>query len=341
MLVIKNINPLFLKLNNHPSFKREMVYFILIFVLTGFLLSITQVFGESPDYSQYEYFFDLVRSEGLDVLIYSRFEHGFSIFAFVLTTLFTINVVVYSLIVVAAMLLKGWAISAYSSSKNIFLVVTIFYLVRYFPLHELTQIRGACGISLTLAGAIFLWKECFFRGILLCALAVTFHMSTMAIIPMFFLVKLTKRKRIIFIATVVFILIYTYTEKFSGYLANSITVFDNYQTAGYGDTRPNPFAVQLLIDWAMIFAAFILWDKLSQLMKRIILLQLIGMMIFYGGFDFPVISHRIRELYSVFWIFFVAHGLQNKGTKLVTYGFVFVCFVFYGYMFFLSGKFFH
>src|ERR1039458_1977397 len=100
------------------SFNRRGYYLIALFALCGFLLSVTQILGESPDYSGYADFFDLVRSEGLDVLVVSRFEPGFSIFAVLLIKLFTTNVVVYGCIVAVAMLLKGWAISAYSSSHK-------------------------------------------------------------------------------------------------------------------------------------------------------------------------------------------------------------------------------
>jgi hypothetical protein len=46
--------------------------------------------------------------------------------------------------------------------------------------------------------------------------------------------------------------------------------------------------------------------------EHVLLLELIGMAIFYVALDFPVIAHRSREFFSIFWIFFVVQGLQNK-----------------------------
>jgi hypothetical protein len=86
---------------------------MVLFALFGFLLAITQTLGQSPDYSDYDIFLNLVRSERLNVIAVSRFEPGFSILAIFLTNLFTTNLIIYGWIVVAAMLFKGWAIAAY------------------------------------------------------------------------------------------------------------------------------------------------------------------------------------------------------------------------------------
>jgi len=328
------------RLNMRISLRRSWNYPIALFAFIGFLLAVTQIFGSSPDYSDYNDFFDLVRSEGLDVLVVSRFEPGFSILALVLTKLFTANVVVYGCIVGAAMLLKGWAINAYSSSQKIFIIVAAFYLARYFPLHELTQLRAACAIALMLTGAIVLWKGNLLFGILICSLALTFHMSAAAIIPALFLTS-TKRWQVVFIAFVAFVVVFIFSGLITGYLANLIKILDAYQNGGFGENKPNPFSIHLLIDWTMIAVSLIMWNRLTLLMKRIVLLELIGMAIFYGAIDFAVIAHRLREFYSVFWVLFVVDGLRQKATRLMTYGFVFVSVIFYFYMFIIAGTFFH
>lgn len=328
------------RLVRHISFKRQGVFLMMLFALFGFLLAITQILGQSPDYSDYNDFFDLVRSEGLDVLAVSRFEPGFSVLALVLTKLFTTNVIVYGWIVVAAMLFKGWAINAYSSSQKIFFVVAAFYFSRYFPLHELTQLRAACAIALILVGAVFLWKGNFLIGILICASALLFHMSAAAVIPALFVVA-SKRRQVLFISFIAFVFTFAFSGILTGYLGDFIPMVDAYQAGGFGEDRPNPFAIQLLIDWTMIAVSLIMWDRLSLLMKRVVLLEIIGMAIFYGGLDFAVVAHRIREFYSVFWVLFVADGLRQNGTRLLIYSFVFVSVIFYSYVFIVSKTFFN
>lgn len=316
------------------------MYLILPFVFIGFLLSVTQILGESPDYSQYDEFFDLVRSEGLDTLIVSRFEPGFSIFSIFLTALFATNVFVYSWIVVAAMLLKGWAISVYSADQKIFFIVAAFYFARYFPIHELTQLRAACAIALILVGAIVLWEGNFLVGTLICASTLLFHMSAAAVIPALFLPS-SKRWQVMFIAFATLVLTSTFSDFFTGYLGDFIPIVAAYQTGGFGEDRPNPFAIQLLIDWTMITVSLIMWNRLSSLMKRIVLFEIIGMAIFYGAIDLAVVAHRTREFYSVFWVLFVTDGLRQNGTKLLTYSFVFVSAIFYSYVFIISETFFN
>lgn len=339
MILSQNISPILRNLFIFLSGKRNRLYLILLFVFFGYLLSVSQILGESPDYSQYDEFFDLVRSEGLDVLAVSRFEPGFSIFVLVLTKLFTTNVIVYGWICVAAMLLKGWAINACSSSQWVFFVVAAFYFSRYFPLHELTQLRAAFAIALILVGAIFLWKRNFLIGALICASALLFHMSAAAVIPALF-VAASKRWQVMLIAFMAFVFTSAFSGILTGYLGDFIPMVGAYQAGGFGVDKPNAFAIQLLIDWTIIAVSLIMWDSLSLLMKRIVLLEIIGMEIFYGGIDFAVIAHRLREFYSIFWVLFVADGLRQKGTKLLTYSFVFVCVIFYSYVFIFSENFF-
>jgi len=334
------INQISGRLNMRIPFKRWSVYLIVVFSCLGFLLAVTQILGQSPDYSSYDDFLNLVRSEGLDTLAVSRFEPGFSLFSFFLTTLFATNVVVYSWIVVAAMLLKGWAIHAYSSSQKIFIVVAAFYLVRYLPLHELTQLRAACAIGFLMVAATLLWNGNRLYGLLACVTALLFHMSAAAIIPALFLPP-PKRWQVIFIAIVTFVLTFMFSSFLTDYLANFIQIIESYETQGFGELEPNPFAIQLLIDWAMIAVSLVMWNRLSLLMRRIIILELLGMAIFYGAIEFPSIAHRIREFYSVFWVFFVADGLRQKATRLVTYGFILVSIIFYSYVFVFSGTFYH
>lgn len=324
------------------SIKKRNLYTIIFFGLSlffAFLFAATRIFGVSPDYFEYDIFFDLARREGFDTFLSSRFEPGFTIAAVFFTKIFTTNSIVYGWIVLAAMLLKGYAINAYSSSKQIFIVVSIFYFIRYFPLHELTQLRAACAIALALWAAIAIWNGRFFEGILFCGLAMSFHFSVVAVIPALFFSP-TKRWRVLLFALMAFVLTSISVGAITNYAGNLIQIVNVYQVNGFGDDKPNPFSVQLLLDWAMIVISLFIWDRLTLLMKRIVLLELVGMALFYGGMEFAVIAHRMREFYSVFWILFVADGLRYGITRLLSFGFIFLSIVFYLYIFFFSGTFF-
>jgi hypothetical protein len=253
---------------------------------------------------------------------------------------FSTNAVIYGWIVLTVMLLKGWAINTYSSSQKILLIAATFYFVRYFPLHELTQLRAACGIGFLMVAATLLWKGNRLYGLLACAMALLFHMSVALLVPAL-LVQPTKRWHVITMGLGVFLPIFMGASFVSGYLGNYISVFSGYEELGFGHEAPNPFSVALVLDWAMIALALIKWNGLSLLMRRIVFLELVGMAIFYGALGFPVIAHRFREIFSVFWVFFVADGLRNRAVRLPTAGFVVASIVFYSYSFIFSGAFFH
>jgi len=327
-------------LASHITLKSKRFYLILLLALTGFLLSTFQIFGNSPDYKNYEIFFDLLRQNGLYVIGEYRFEPGFTFFSLILTALFTSNALVYGLIVAAVLLMKGWAINAYSSSKLVIIVVVMFYFARYFPLHELTQLRAAGAIGFMMVAAIFIWRGNLLLGLLACALAAMFHMSAAAIIPALFIYP-AKHWQNIAIGICVFILVFLFGGLLTYLLGNHLAVFAAYQVHGFGDYAPNPLSPTLLLDWTMIVIALIMWSKLSLLMKRIVFMQIIGMAIFYGAMDFPVISHRIREFYSVFWVFFVADGLRLKDMRFPIAGFISASILLYSYLFIFSGEFFY
>lgn len=324
------------------TFKKQDAYAIAltgIFITFAFLFAASRIFGNSLDYFEYDVFFDMARRENVNALFLSRFEPGFTIVAIFLTQLLTSNSIVYGWIVVATMLVKGWAIGVYSSSKQIFIIVAVFYFVRYFPLHELTQLRAACAIAFALWGAMAIWNGRFFAGFLICALAISFHISVIAVMPAFFLSPI-KRWKVLFFALITFVLTTIFVGVVTNYAGNLIQIVSTYQANGFGDDKPNPFSVQLLIDWIMIAISLLIWDRLTLLMKRIVLLELVGMALFYGGVEFAIIAHRMREFYSVFWILFVADGLRYGLTRVLSLGFIFISIVFYMYIFFLSGTFF-
>jgi len=94
------------------------------------------------------------------------------------------------------------------------------------------------------------------------------------------------------------------TEFFISHLGGYFQTVEMYQQYGFHEVKPNPLSIHLIIDWVVIFGSLMNWKKLSPLMKRIIFIELIGMSFFYGCIKFGVIAHRVRELFSVFWVFF-------------------------------------
>lgn len=331
-----------IRINKSLNLSRNFVYLDLkywylaiFFSLVGFVLSITQVFGLSRDYQNYVDFFDLARNDGFLVLSGNRFEPGFSILSLFFVNIFNSDLIVYSFFVLISMLLKGLAIGILSPSKKIFLLICLFYMARYFPLHELTQLRVSVGAGLILLGAVFFWSGRVFWGGVICALALLFHLSTAAIIPII-LISQSKRWRVILIAIVIFVFIFYAADILNEYFSGFIPVLNDYEKSkDQFELRPNPIAIYILIDWAMIIWSLLYWKRLSETMRHIIFIELVGLSIFYGAMDFSAVAIRVRELYGVFWIVFAISGLKKRDTALPVFVFVIANIYFYFYLFFL------
>jgi len=308
--------------------------------LVVFILVFYQVPGESRDWQNYDGFFELLRTEGFDTLTISRFEPGFVILSFLLTELFSSNLAVFGIIAASAMFLKCWVINQISPKRTIFLFIMFFYLVRFAPLHELTQSRVACSTAFLLLAFVLLQRGNRLGGLTACAAALAFHFSAIVIIPFLF-VQSSSRKTVLMVSAAVFITTLLGVGLIESSFQGSIAVVRMYQEAGFGDVAPNPLSAALLLDWGMIGAGLVMWNRLSSRMKHVLLLELVGMAIFYASMDFAVISHRIREFLSVFWIVFIAEGLQQEQlVKEVSILFVMASLILYSYIFIFSGQFF-
>lgn len=319
-------------------FKWHPIYTIFVFSIFGYILSANQFFGISRDYINYVAIFDQARSISLNTLFETRIEPGFTALSIILTKLFSVNLIVYSLIVFASLLLKGWAISNKLLSTKIFFVVAAFYLVRYFPIHELTQLRIGLAISLVLAGSIFLWNGNILVGTLICISSMLFHVSVAAIIPALYIYT-PKRWKVTLISLTFFLTSFFLAGLATEYLSGFLTILKDYEAnEQFGELKPNILAPYILIDLTMIIISIINWRRLTKLMRRVIILEIIGFSIFYGAIEFSVIAIRIRELFSVFWILYVADGLKQKGMALFIYVFILTNIIFYFYLFFLYSK---
>jgi len=316
----------------------KSIFSIALFSLFGFVLSVTQFFGISPDYPNYVLFFDLLRYEKFDIFVESRFEPGFSLIALALQSFLESDVAVYSSIVASALLVKGWVLRLWGVRGISFFVLSAYYFVVFFPLHELTQLRAACAIALVMTGAVQIWSGRIGIGLFICGTSLLFHISAAGVIPALFLF-FDKRWQVILCGFAVFVITSAFAAAFTGTLGIYFQTVGLYQATGFGND-PNPVSVELLIQWAMVVTSLLFWQHLTDAMRRIILLEIVGLAIFYGAIEYAVIAHRIREFYSVFWVFFLGAGLRNRGTRQLSVGFIAGSIIFYYYNIFVIEAYF-
>lgn len=315
---------------------RLFIYVIcLLLSLVVFLFIFFEILGESRDWYYYSIFFDSLHIAGLDALSTSRFEPGFVIVSIMLTTVLSSNLAVYGIIAACAMFLKCWAMSQFTYRFEFYFVVVFFYFVRFFPLHELTQIRVACSVAFLFIAFVLLWRGNWIGGLTACAAAVAFHFLALFVIPFLLLTQSYSRKTVIIASLAVLLTTLFGIELVINYFQDSFKTIRMHQEMGFGDKAANVISAALLLDWGMIIAGLVMWDRLSPIMKHILLIELVGMAIFYASRDFPVISHRVREYYATYWIFYVSQGLQQKGrVKEFVFLFVIANFVLYLYIYF-------
>ena len=146
-----------ISLDKRNLLRQGRLIWLIALALVCAVIAGTRIFGNSPDYISYDQFFDIARQYHLEALKVTRFESGFVILSLVFTTLFSLNTSVYAALVFISMMLKGWVIFLSSTTLSIFSIIALLYLVRYFSLHELTQLRAALGIGLVLVGTSFIW----------------------------------------------------------------------------------------------------------------------------------------------------------------------------------------
>lgn len=321
--------------------------------LTWIVLSVTifglissRILGDSQDWLNYESFFESLRDEGLSLISSNRFEPGFTILSYLFVSVFPSNLSVFAGIAAIAFFMKCWVLNQFSINRAVFFLLAIFYLIRFAPLHEFTQLRVAFSISWILVAFVLVVKKNITGSLIACAAGLAFHLSAAVAIPFVVIIYFDDRlrlftlKKMLFISATVF-LTTLLTIKFSiNYLQDNLAVIAMYQEAGFGDEAPNLLSPALLLDWGMIFIALFMWNKLPLIMRYVIFVEIVGMAIFYASIDFQVIAFRIREFFAVFWVFFIAQGLEQKYfIRDIIICFLVVNMVLYSYYFFFNDFF--
>lgn len=332
--------------NRSLSFSSYLI-FCFVVSLGVFFAAKLQFPGESPDWVNYNEFFDLIRDEGLGVLVTNRFEPGFGVVSYLLAQLIESNLTVYGIMAGCAIFLKCWTLNKLHISWSIFLLTLFFYFIRFAPLHELTQLRVACASAFLLLATVLVWRDYRMSGWVAYAMAFTFHFTSVVFFPFIFFASFGQKSKALSLKVTLAIglvsfVVASFTIKLLiNYFQNYFSVVAMYQETGFGEDAPNLFSMALLIDWGMILISMLLWGRLTILMKYVLLIQLVGVSFFYATIDLPVVAFRLREFFSVFWVLFVAEGLKKEsGMRLFLIFFIIGNSIIYSYHFFFGESYF-
>ena len=314
------------------------VIIVIFFAFAGFFFV-----EEGVDYENYARFFDVVRSYDLLDVVSDRIEPLFGILVYYLGQIFTGNFSLYFLLLVLSISLKAGILSSSRQTGAIFVLFVGFYLFRYFPLYELTQIRASLAVGLVmlafqLHGSRVKW--------LLFLLAVLTHYSALLLLPLMFLVDAAQtnsskyqmyEKLIWSFLFASFITIGLMFHAALQYITPYFTSLQIYDAIGFGEETVSPFSATILLDILGILSALALHRHLSPSTRFWLYIQVLGVFSFYALISFPILAFRIRDLFCVFWIFYIRDVFEYQGAvKLHALLFVVSCIIAHSYFYFFG-----
>lgn len=316
---------------NHKNFS------IGIIVAAMFFFAFLKFFEGSPDYIQYESFFELARFD-LAQALERRFEPGFRYLSLLLANFFDSNEFVYALFVVFSICLKMRIIKLLSSGIW-FYIAAIFIVIRFSPLHEFTQIRAS--ISIGLCFFVFYYFQIERNrsaAIFFSLIAVSFHYSSIIVLP-FLYFPVLKRSQAVFLAIFIYFFLFL-SSKFLSSFFYEVIFGGEYNPLENQGVKYNLFSPVFFPEYFLIFFGLFFWNGLNELMKKILVLEIMSFSIFYSLSDYQTLAVRAREFFSVFWVFFIAQAYSvSPVLKLFVFKF-FLMSIFLGYYLFFYLNFF-
>lgn len=307
-------------------------------IIAFFLVAVFQLFVVSRDYENYARFFSEIREYGIISYVRNhRFEPLFSYLSFVISSVFKNNVMVYSLLAILSLWIKGFALRRVSRNWLILFVVLAFYMARFFPLHEMTQIRASFAASFLILAMVYTYQQKNIRSLLCGITTIGFHLSSLVFVPFACCLKKHWRKRDVFYLGIGFFVLLLITKVFLlDFLAVHIPKLAIYRTLEYGG-KASWYARTVILDILLIICGFSFWKGSDNLMHQILFLQVLGILFYYVFLDYAVLAHRLRELLSVFWVLYFPLALNKRGKiRRVMSIFIFLNIVVYIQLYFAS-----
>jgi hypothetical protein len=169
--------------------------------------------------------------------------------------------------------------------------------------------------------------------------AVSFHYLAAAVLPFLFLVKhrfALDKRHALGLGVLLLLAIVLGKYLLFHYLVPIVPRFGG-QTR-LMDATSSYFSPVFYPEFFLIFLSLVFWKDCTDNMKRVIGLQFAGFAIFYGFFEHAVISIRLREVFSVFWLFYVAdYSRVTANLRAGIVIFVLLNIALGSYLFYFSG----
>lgn len=305
-------------------------------------LALFNPLGVTPDYAGYIASFDRARQQSWSQMLSSprAWEPGFMALVFLLAKAIEANSWVFLLIVAFASSFKVGLLYRISSPIAFLLAMVLFFF-KYFPLQDYNQLRGAIAISfLMLVYYQWIWKGNLWLAILFSVFSVSFHYLALALLPFILLAKhpITSKKIFVVVGGLLFCLaLWTLSTVIVAYAAIGIPGLNDYMTR-FKPATSSYLSPVLYPELILCTISLIFWNDCTENMKRVVGIQMMGFAIFYGFFEFDVIAIRLREAFSILWLFYLAdYSRTTPRLRLATVTFVLMNIAVGSYLFYFSN----
>ena len=320
-------------------------FVLLLSVILVLIFGLVYPLGVPPDYLAYlEVFGWTYSATWLQVIDNPKsWEPAFMLLVFGFAKLDFSSTAIFLFFVLIATSFKALLFYKLSTPIAYALVMLVFFF-KIFPLQDYNQLRGALAVGFLM----LFYSEWTFRTNVLSALvyavvAIAFHYLALAVLPLLILACLYVPQQRVVVAVSGVLLAMLIVLGFPVLL--DVVAYLVPRVEGYLVRVSEPAASSyispvLYPEVFLVVVSLYFWRQCTDNMKRIIFLQFLGFGVFYGLFDFGVVSSRLREVVSAFWLFYIAdYAKMSTHLRASTIIFVGMNIVLGVYLFYISDFF--
>lgn len=279
---------------------------ILLLVAAGGVIAGTRPFGMPRDYLEYREYFDLVRARGCGEALARRFEPGFALAICWLAKLDGItSELTFALVAAAGLALK---LPLLRKAGSFAWCAYILYFCRFFPLHELMQLRAGLSIGILYWGIYWIIGSQRLLGTTSHLLAASFHFSAPIISGLSLMVYRVRARTSALLSVLVV------GGITAGYLVQALQIASEYRVAGSFTFKQseslvvNTASVGLWFDLALFGAWLSQWSELDEHQRVFLAVFGIGFGVIFSATAYPVVAWRLAEMTEPALCFLIARS---------------------------------
>lgn len=325
------------KISNKKKISQLFSTLVILSVITTTLLSFLDYynfFGISRDRENYNLFFNFLTKNSIeDSLDTFTHEIGFQYLTSLLIGLGIPSDALYpfeiglsllpKLLVLVIIICKCIDKKQQSMQGANFILAVSIYICKFFPLHELTQLRASLSCACLYVATLFLVSEdsiVIFKSRdakfnkksvkiltwIIYILSISFHYSAIAAIMVIITATCVKSLRSAII-TSIFVYLGSLLTTFGLLLSPIIKgIFLKADTFSYEDlTSINLFSPQRILDIILVLSIIFIIDRKSSIQLFSFTIFLYSLAVFYGTSAAPVYAHRLTELLQSLGLMFL------------------------------------